>query len=85
MSRLAEVSVEEPLQAVAHIVPGGYGYPPPIFAPLEMRALPCVHRVGAPGANIGERAKAVLVDGMVQGLLDMDRQVCSLIEHQSKR
>lgn len=28
--------------------------------------------MGAPGANIGERAQAVLVDSMVQDLLDMD-------------
>lgn len=28
--------------------------------------------MGAPGANIGEKAKAVLVDGLVQALLDMD-------------
>lgn len=28
--------------------------------------------MGAPGANIGEQARAVLVDGLVQGLLDMD-------------
>ena len=29
-------------------------------------------RVGAPGANIGDQARAVLVDGMVQRLLELE-------------
>jgi hypothetical protein len=29
-------------------------------------------RVGAPGANIGEKAKAVLVNDLVNGLMEMD-------------